>query len=106
MATRRMFSSRIVNSARFLQMPEGSQLLYFHLSMRADDDGIVEVYPVTRLLGNQPNNFKILVARGFILQLNEDQVSLVTDWGEHNVIIADRKVNNIHIDLLGRVAPG
>ena len=105
MAQRRMFSLRIVNSAKFLQMSEGAQLLYFHLAMRADDDGIVEAYPVTRLLGAQPDNFKLLVGRGFIRQLNEDQVSLVIDWNEHNTIRADRKVDSIHIGLLKERAP-
>ena len=52
MANRRMFSFRIVNSARFLQMPEECQNLYFHLGIRADDDGVAEAYPVIKLLGS------------------------------------------------------
>jgi hypothetical protein len=60
MANRRMFSNRIANSARFLQMPSEAQNLYFHMVMRADDDGIVESYPLLKLLGLAPDNFKIL----------------------------------------------
>jgi hypothetical protein len=41
MADRRMFSLPLVNSDMFLDMPKSAQLLYFHLSMRADDDGFV-----------------------------------------------------------------
>ncbi len=100
MANRRMFSHRIANSARFLQMPTDSQLLYFHMVMRADDDGIVECYPLMRLLGLASDNFKVLVAKEFIRQLNEDQVIVVTDWLEHNSIRADRKVNSIYHHLL------
>ena len=100
MATRRMFSNRIANSAKFLQMPLESQALYFHLIMRADDDGVVEAYPVLKLLSTTPDVFKILLAKGFILQLNEDQVVLVENWREHNQIRADRKVDSIYKHLI------
>ena len=95
-----MFSNRIANSAKFLQMPVESQLLYFHMILRADDDGVVESYPLLRLLGIAPDGFKVLLARGFIDQLNEDQVVLINDWLEHNTIRADRKVDSIYKHLL------
>jgi hypothetical protein len=79
MAQRRMFSNRIANSAKFLQMPAESQLLYFHMILRADDDGIVESYPLMKLLGAAPDTFKVLLAKGYIRQLNEDQVIVITD---------------------------
>ena len=41
MAERRMFSKTIVDSDAFLDMPMSTQCLYFHLNMRADDDGFV-----------------------------------------------------------------
>lgn len=81
-------------------MPSESQLLYFHLCLRADDDGIVEAYPITKLLGTQPDVFRVLIGRDFIKQLNEDQVVVVTDWLEHNVIRPDRKVDSIYKHLL------
>jgi len=105
MSNRRMFSNRIANSAKFLQMPAESQLLYFHLVLRADDDGVVECYPVLRLLGLAPDNFKVLQAKGFIRELNEDQVVVITDWLEHNTIRADRKVDSIYKPLLKNLYP-
>lgn len=105
MNNRRMFSNRIANSARFLQMPTESQLLYFHMVLRADDDGVLETYPLMKLLGMGIDNFKVLVAKGFIKQLNEDQVVVITDWREHNVIRPDRKVDSIYKNLLLTVAP-
>lgn len=100
-----MFSNRIANSAKFLQMPEGAQLLYFHMVLRADDDGVVEAYPVMRLLGTQPDNFKVLLAKQYIKQLNDDQVVIISDWIEHNSIRADRKVNSIYVELIKEYAP-
>ena len=41
MAERRMFAKTIIDSDAFLEMPATSQLLYFHLAMRADDDGFI-----------------------------------------------------------------
>ena len=105
MNNRRMFSNRIANSAKFLQMPADSQLLYFHMVLRADDDGVVESYPITKLLGVGSDNFKVLVAKRFIIQLNEDQVVVITDWTEHNKIRADRKKDSIYKGLLLKVCP-
>ena len=36
-----MFSLTIIDSDAFLDMPSSAQNLYFHLSMRADDDGFI-----------------------------------------------------------------
>jgi hypothetical protein len=91
MNNRRMFSNRIANSARFLQMPAETQLLYFHMVLRADDDGVVESYPLIKLLGLAPDNFKVLIAKGFVEILNDDQVVVIIEWLEHNKIRADRK---------------
>ena len=41
MANKRMFSKQIIDSDAFLEMPLSTQALYFHLSMRADDDGFL-----------------------------------------------------------------
>lgn len=100
MGQRRMFSNRIGNSAKFLQMPSESQLLYFHMILRADDDGVVESYPLMKLLGMASDNFKVLIAKGFIQVLNEDQVIVINDWLEHNTIRADRKTDSIYKHLL------
>jgi hypothetical protein len=86
-------------------MPFEAQLLYFHMVLRADDDGVVESYPLMKLLSVAPDNFKVLVAKGFIRQLNEDQVIVVIDWPEHNTIRADRKVDSLYRHLLEREHP-
>ena len=40
MAERRMFAKTIIDSDAFIDMPVTARLLYYDLSMRADDDGI------------------------------------------------------------------
>ena len=105
MAQRRMLSLRIVDSARFLQMPLTAHALYFHLALHADDDGVVESFPVMRTTGAAQDDLKILLAKKFIRQLNEDLVVFVTDWREHNFIRADRKTDSVYKDLLLQVVP-
>lgn len=105
MAQRRMFSKTIISSARFLKMPIDSQNLYFHLGMNADDDGIVEAFPVMRMVGSNEDNLRVLVSRNFIRILNDDLVSFITDWTEHNLIRADRKVDSAYKNLLLQIIP-
>ena len=105
MAQRRMFSLKIIDSAKFLKMPSSSRLLYYDLCMRADDDGVVEGFNVLRMTGASEDDLKILVAKEFIKILNEDLVAFVTDWKEHNKIRADRKVDSIYKDLLLQILP-
>lgn len=86
-------------------MPASAQSLYFHLGMAADDDGIVEAYPVMQMTNAAEDDLKILAAKGFVRILNEDLVTYILDWKENNKVRADRKVDSIYKDLLLQVLP-
>lgn len=105
MGDRRMFSNRIVNSAKFLKMPLSTQALYFHLGMRADDDGICEAFPIMRMTGAMEDDLRILISKGFVTILNEDLICYISDWNENNTIRSDRKIDSIYQDLLIKVIP-
>lgn len=106
MGNRRMFSRRITDSARFLKMGGGAQLLYFHLCMHADDDGVVEAYTVRRGIGANEDDMSNLAGRGFIKVLDpENEIVLVTDWYEHNKIRKDRLTPSIYRPLIHSAAP-
>lgn len=105
MANRRMFSVRLINSARFLKMPISCQALYFHLGLNADDDGVVEAYNVIKSVGCTEDDLRVLVSKGFVRVLNEDLVSYITDWQENNSIRPDRKIDSIYKDLLLSIIP-
>lgn len=105
MANRRMFSARVTESTRFIKMPVSSQNLYFHLGMNADDDGVVEAYPVMCMIGATEDDLRILVGKQFATVLNEDYVTFLNDWTENNNIRADRKVDSIYRDLLLQIVP-
>lgn len=105
MANRRMFSLRIINSARFLKMPVSARLLYYDLGMRADDDGIVEAFTTIRMVGCTEDDLRVLVAKGFVQVLNEDLITYITDWNENNKIRPDRKIDSMYKDLLLKINP-
>ena len=105
MAERRMFSKRVIGSARFLKMPISTQCLYFHLGLNADDDGIVEAYTTIKQIGATEDDLKVLVTKGFCKVLNEDLVTYITDWRENNKLRADRKIDSIYKDLLIQMVP-
>lgn len=105
MAERRMFSKRIVRSARFLKMPVSSRELYWQLGIEADDDGVVEAFNTMRIIGATEDDLKVLASKGFIQILNEDLVTYILDWNENNKLRADRKVDSIYKDLLIKVNP-
>ena len=105
MGDRRMISKTVTQRQRFLQMPLEAQALYFHLVQSTDDDGVVEAFPIVRMIGASDDSLKLLQVKGFIEPLNDEMVYFVVDFHEQNSIRSDRKVNSIYIDLLKDVKP-
>lgn len=100
MAERRMFAKTIVDSDAFLDMPLSTQVLYFHLNMRADDDGFINnPKRVQRMIGCSDDDMKILIAKNFIFVFNSGVV-VIKDWKIHNYIRQDRYKDTIHQDEL------
>ncbi|PWJ49158.1 hypothetical protein [Faecalicatena contorta] len=90
MANRRMFSLDVVDTDNFLEMPASTQSLYFHLGMRADDDGFVAApKKITKLVNCGEDDLKLLLAKGYILAL-ENGVIVVRHWKQNNYIQRDR----------------
>lgn len=106
MAERRMFSKTIISSAKFLRMPQTSRLLYYDLGMFADDDGVVEAFTVLRTTGAAEDDLRVLAAKGFIVVLNEDLVSYISDWKVNNYLRSDRYKPSIYSKLLVQLADG
>ncbi len=106
MAERRMFSKAVVNSARFLRMPQTSRLLYYDLGMAADDDGVVEAFTVIRTTGAAEDDLWVLASKGFVIVLNEDLVSYISDWNTNNQLRKDRYKPSVYAELLVKIADG
>lgn len=90
MAERRMFAKTIIDSDLFLDMPQSTQLLYFHLSMRADDDGFINnPKSIMRNVKCNEDDLKLLAAKQFIIPF-ENGVVVIKHWRIHNYIKSDR----------------
>lgn len=105
MAERRTFSRRIIESGRMMKLPAKVQLLYVHLCMNADDDGVVEAFTVLPMLGAAEKELQCLEDKGFIRILNEDLVCFIVDWVENNPTRGDRIKPSVYRDLLMEKVP-
>ena len=96
MAERRMFAKTIIDSDAFLDMPLSSQSLYFHLSMRADDDGFINnPKKIQRMVGASDDDLKLLVAKRFIIPF-ESGIVVIKHWKIHNYIRNDRYKETVY----------
>lgn len=90
MSQRRMFSLKVIDTDLFLEMPPTSRLLYYELSMRADDDGFVaSPRKILKMVGCSEDDFKILMAKQYIIPF-ESGVCVIRHWRVHNLIRNDR----------------
>ena len=94
-----MFSKTIIESDIFLDMSLSTQALYFHLGMQADDDGFVSPHRIMRMIGAQPDDLKILVAKQLIIPF-ENGVVVVRHWKVNNYLQVDRKKDTIYLKEL------
>lgn len=98
MADRRMFSKKIIDSDAFLDMPLTTQALYFHLSMRADDDGFVSnAKRIKTMIGASDDDLKLLIAKRFVLTF-ESGVVVIKHWRIHNYIQNDRYTPTTYVE--------
>ena len=96
MAEKRMFSKQIIDSDAFLEMPLSTQALYFHLSMRADDDGFLNnAKKVMKIIGANQNDYDLLVAKSFIIQFS-DGICVIKHWRINNYLRKDRYTETIY----------
>ncbi len=89
MAERRMFSKSIVDSDAFLELPCTAQTLYFHLCIKADDDGFSNTPQKTKkLLGASDSDLELLENGGFIISFDSGVV-VIRHWKVHNYVRKD-----------------
>jgi hypothetical protein len=91
-----MFAKTIIDSDAFLDMPLSTQALYFHLSMRADDDGFINnPKKIQRMIGCCDDDLKLLLAKNFIFAF-ESGVVVIKHWKIHNYIQKDRYKETVY----------
>lgn len=90
MAERRMMAKSVIETDNFMDMPMTTQCLYFHMLIRADDDGFVSnPKRIMREVGCNEDDMKLLVAKGYVI-LFDSGVIVIRHWKIHNLIRKDR----------------
>lgn len=98
MADKRMISKTIIDSDVFLDMPQSTQLLYFHMNLRADDEGFLDSpKKVMRIIGSNQNDLEILLAKRYLLPFPSG-VMVIKHWKLHNTIRKDRLKETIYTE--------
>lgn len=93
-----MFAKAIIDSDAFLDMPLSTQALYFHLAMRADDEGFVgNPKKIQRMIGASDDDCRILISKRFILTF-QSGIVVIKHWRIHNYIQADRFKETTYIE--------
>ena len=104
MAVKRMFSMSVVDSDDFLDLPLTAQGLYFHLCMRADDDGFLNnPRKIQRMVGAAEEDLALLLERGFLLGFDSGVVA-ATHWLVNNTIRRDRYTPTRYREEMGTLA--
>lgn len=110
MAEKRMFSMHIIDSDAFLDMPIYAQLLYFHLGMRADDDGFINnPAKIMRIIGINQDDIvllkkamDLLIEKKFIIMFDSG-VIVIKHWLVNNYLRSDRKKSTTYIRELNQL---
>ena len=100
MAQKRMFDKSITKCDNFMEMPDSSQNLYFHLSMEADDDGFVDNWKsIMRMTGKKEDDLKLLIAKQFIIPFDSG-VIVIKHWRINNFLRKDRHKDTKYLNEL------
>lgn len=100
MAKKRMFNNSVLDTDAFLDLPLSTQALYFHLNLRADDDGFISnPKRIQQYIGASEDDLKLLVLKSFVIAF-DDGVIVIKHWRMHNTIRNDRyQPTNFQEDL-------
>lgn len=103
MANRRMFAKTVIDADAFIEMPLSAQALYFHLAMRADDDGFVNnPNRIRKDIGAAEDDMRLLIAKRYLIGF-ESGVLVIKHWRIHNYIQADRYTPTIYAEEKSRL---
>lgn len=90
MAERRMMAKSVIDTDAFMEMPATAQCLYFHLLLRADDEGFLRnAKLIMRMTGAKNDDMNILISKQYVIPFDTG-VIVIKHWKIHNYIRKDR----------------
>ena len=104
MANKRMFSLDVVGTDKFLDLPVTVQCLYFHLGMRADDDGFISSpKQIIKMTTATTGDLKVLVESGYIIPF-ESGIIVIRHWRQNNYLRNDRYTRSSYTEELASLS--
>ena len=99
MAQKRMFDKRIIDTDKFMDLPNSSKALYFMAGMSADDRGFFQPRKLQKMCGFTDDDYKVLIAKNYFIPF-ESGVMVVTDWNRNNWLDSRRLTETEYIEEL------
>ena len=65
--TKFVLDKALINTKRYIELPTSSQALYIQLNSEADDNGIVDAYPIIQKIRADMQDLMALVRAGFFV---------------------------------------
>ena len=101
MASRRMISLSVIDTDKFIDLPASTRLLYYDLSMRADDDGFVSSpNKIARMVGCSIEDLDKLIENEYLIRF-ESGVVAIKHWKISNRLKKDRYTPTRYKEELG-----
>ena len=101
MAQRRMISLSVIDTDKFIDLPASTRLLYYDLSMRADDDGFVSSpNKIARMVGCSIEDLDKLIENEYLIRF-ESGVVAIKHWKISNRLKKDRYTPTRYKEELG-----
>lgn len=99
MQDKRMFDRKLVSSDAFTSMPISAQGLFFHLCMRADDDGFVDkVNGIIKDCNATKGDLDALIAKCYVLTFPKSNVIAIKHWKLHNEIQEENYTPTVYVE--------
>lgn len=92
-----MFAKSVIDCDLFIDMPQSARLLYYDLSMRADDDGFITPQKIIRMTGASKDDLSILIAKKFVIPFDSGVV-VIRHWRINNYLQSDRYKETSYVD--------
>lgn len=95
---RRMISTEVTDTDKFLELPASTQNLYYYMICHADDDGFLgNPKTIVRSIGAKIDDLNNLIEQDYLINF-EDGVVVIKDWLRHNKIRKDRYQPTVYQD--------
>lgn len=86
MAQRRMFAKSEIRTFKFSRLSSKAQVLYFNLSLEADDEGYVEAGLIMQSINATEKEYLELYENNYVEKIDGCFLTLIVNWEENNNI--------------------